>query len=360
MNNQLSPDLHRLLDEYLSWFSRLRLRKDYRGSQALIEEYTKIDNWIDANNFFETYGVGNKVFVVENPFERVHAYELLLYILKSYDNTKYSEIHKGTPYYFIAWTAYQTANFEKALFYMDAAVSEDLRIFKERGRKATPALKFFLLEEAQDTAGFFTLHIEINSAIQKTLGEFSSSSEVKLQKQNFIGKFIKPILFGDKKYRSVITALYGFFLEHEAYTSQIFLRSSSGGSIEPFLNHLFKGARILESILEIKSSKPDLFQKITDLNAKLNIAQKRLEEATKLGTLEEAKKSFDKLSGEDASFQDCNFVPSYIIRNATSHSLIWPDEFETIELYLTLYNRLVNSILWSVEKVWVENKTSKG
>jgi len=55
-----------------------------------------------------------------------------------------------------------------------------------------------------------------------------------------------------------------------------------------------------------------------------------------------------------SSFQDSNFSSSYIIRNTTAHSLLWPDQFTSTNSYTTLYNNLINSIFWCIEKLWLK------
>ncbi|HEY5592031.1 MAG TPA: hypothetical protein VIK55_13565 [Paludibacter sp.] len=51
-----------------------------------------------ANDFFEKYGIGNKIGI-DRPLERMEAYELLLDILTTIDAKQFKNIHKGTPYY---------------------------------------------------------------------------------------------------------------------------------------------------------------------------------------------------------------------------------------------------------------------
>ena len=43
------------------------------------------------------------------------------------DRKKYAAVHKGTPFYFLMWTAFDLRNYERALYYLDAAISEDVR-----------------------------------------------------------------------------------------------------------------------------------------------------------------------------------------------------------------------------------------
>lgn len=350
MNKPLTEELQLLLAEYLQCFVTLRSPQSYPGSVSLIQDYEKIKDHSDADRFFGTYGVGNTVFVSDKPFERIKAYELLTYILKSYDSDQYTKIHKGTPYYFIAWTAYQSGNFEKALFYMDSAVSEDLRIYEARGKKETPALSFFLLRDTAPATGLLTLHVSVNVAIQNTFSQYYSDSNQSLLKEVFINKFVEPILFGDIRQRSVLTALYGFFLEFELFHRQIYLRSADGGSIEPFVNHLFKGARILESILKLKgkgSSLEDLIKNLEQLGVNNTLLKGNR-------TLNSALTTYHDLKSKGEKFQDYNFATAYIIRNTTGHSLVWSDGFKEDDSYSTLYKSLVNSILWGINKLWLE------
>lgn len=350
MNNQLSPDMHLLLSDYLESFIKLRSNVSYPGSLMLLKQYEFINDGASADQFFSLYGVGNMVIGEDRPFERGKAYELLLYILRKYNKEQYLKIHKGTPFYFLAWTAYQFSNFEKAMFYMDAAVSEDLRLHGKKDNYTTPSIAFFLLDQLPQAAGFLTLHISISSEINNTLKKFNTDSGLSITKENFVLKFVKSVIYSDKKHRSVLTALYSFILEYGLYQRLIFLRSSDGGSIEPFINHLFKGARILESLLKMKGKGNDLKDVISNISA-LNINSKYLKGNKSLIS---AMNTYNDLINKKESIQNCNFAVSYIIRNTTGHSLLWADEFKTEETYLTLYNCLINSIFWSIYHLWIK------
>jgi len=346
----LTPELHSLLSDYLNDFVTLRSHTDYSGSLSLIEEYEAL-NPGEGNDFFEKYGVGNVVIGINRPLERSQAYERLLYLLHEYDSEHYLKIHKGTPYYFIGWTAFQFFDFDRSLFYMDAAVSEDLRLFDPKQRQLeTPAISFFLLKDQQRLTGIFQ-HIQLAMVISTVLTEFNRQSEIQLSKDDFVQGFVKPTLYGDKKQRSVLTALYSFFLQFESKKDQIRLRSSEGGSIEPFLNHLFDGARILESILELSGGRGN------NLQAKVeSLPNLRVDSAKFRGnrSLESAENTVLQLQCEGANYQDINFAASYVIRNTTSHSLLWPDQFKNEDSYSMLYYCLAGSILWSIFTLWTD------
>ncbi len=352
MKKPLTEDIHFHLYEYQDKFNKLRSAKEYPGSIALINDYEKLKEG-DGDSFFEKYGVGNNILNTDRPFERVRAYESLLNLLHLYDKDQYLKIHKGTPYFFIGWTAFQFFNFEKAFFYMDAAVSEDIRRLKFLNlplETEMPGFDFLLLNPNSKSIGVF-LNTQLQSVISDVIKEFNKESGLNLKQEDLVKSFIKPLLFDkDKKHRSIITAFYTFILEADGYSLYIDLRSSEGGSIDPLLSHLFSGARILESLLGLKSNKPDLYNKIVDLKTPLNISQKHLYGRK---TLTDALSTLNSLKKSGEKFQNYNFAASYIIRNTTGHSLIWTDEFQNAESYMTLYRSLVNSILWTIYKLWI-------
>ena len=87
----------------------------------------------NGDRFFSEVGPGNVILGGKHmPFERFCDYQELLRIFREDDPDKYRVIHKGTPFLFLAWTAHDMRNFESALFYLDAAIAEDIRDLKKR------------------------------------------------------------------------------------------------------------------------------------------------------------------------------------------------------------------------------------
>lgn len=283
-----------------------------------------------ANDLFEKYGVGNRIGV-HRPLERMEAYELLLDILFAIDAKQFKNIHKGTPYYFLGWSAFQLRDFSKAMFYMDAAVNEDLKIpFHKESKKATsPSLAFFLLstslESGYKPSGFKKLHLKLIEIVEQTLQEFNANRKSNITIEDFQSKFVTKLLYSGPKQRTLLTALYSFMLEYAEKEKQIKLRSDTGGSIQPFINHLFDGARLLESLLEEMGSKGEtLKRKIDDLRKRdsafsVTSFDILFTNGKWPDTLADAKQKYIELSGNN--FQDQNFACAYIIRNTTGHSL---------------------------------------
>src|SRR6266540_6902466 len=62
---------------------------------------------------------------VVQPHDSLSIYEQTLLQISRIDPTLYARIHKGTPFYLMGWLAYEIKDYEKGVFYMDAALSED-------------------------------------------------------------------------------------------------------------------------------------------------------------------------------------------------------------------------------------------
>jgi hypothetical protein len=323
------------------------MKPNFPEYPQFVSEYENISNPTEANDFFAKYGVGNVQNGVSKPFERQLAYELLLDILNSINPEKYQNIHKGTPYYFIGWTAYQYRDFAKAIFYMDAAVSEDLKFLDIKSKvHTTPTLNFFLLQPTQSSSGF-NFHVELHDVVSSTLKLYMKNGGGTISIDKFRSQFIDELLYSDPKDRSLLTALYTFLLEYEESVKQVNLRSNNGGSILPFLDHLFDGARILESLLEKKGDCGETLRpKIVNTKA-ISVTEDVLKSRQ---TLADAENVYTTLL--NSSFQDRNFASAFIIRNTTGHSLLWPDNFNASS-YTLLYNSLINSIFWTIEKLWL-------
>lgn len=343
--------LTELINEYQADYNQIKslsLEPNCLDVSNFISDYLNISNFSESDLFFSKYGIGNVITGENNPYERQNLYELLLKIMHLADSTHYFKIHKGTPYYFIGWTAFQFKNFAKAMFYMDAAVSEDLKFAEVKSKESTrPSLDFFLLKGDSGTSAM-EIHSSLSKVIVETIQKFNAQSDRDLSIEEFQNFFISDLLYSDSSGRSLLCALYTFILEFSELEKILNTRSDTGGSIQPFLNHLFDGARILESLLEkYQISGRGLKKKISSCE-KLNV-NKEILLAEK--SLLDAEKQIDLHLENNSSFQVVNFASAYIIRNATAHSLLWPDQFKSEKSYQKLYNSLINSIFWTIDKL---------
>lgn len=314
--------------------------------KRLIISGPEIGDW-----FFETFGPGNMINFLDRPYERFNDYELLLQILKEDNFDKYLEIHKGTPFYFLAWTAFGLKDFEKAVFYMDAAISEDRRKTPDRPIEdwiKDPAGQFLTLKE-QGNQSAKEITLQLRTTIDKEFQRFNNISNlISLDISSFAEKFVMKMA-ENKDTRSIITAFYSFALEFQDRYMILNLRSKEGGSIEPILTHLFKGGLIFESLLkQLYPNKDDgnPVKTIGDLNSVNAFKQDfRVSIDTSAQSLWEILNNIGINSDTNTAFNT-----TAKLRNTTGHNLVWDDIFNDSENYKKLYEQVVNAIFFIISK----------
>ncbi len=309
---------------------------------------------------FEKYGPGNIIdFPLDRPYERLKAYEILLSTLEDFNANHFREIHKGTPYYFLGWTAFQIEDYEKGVFYLDSAISEDLRLlgpsFDINSSRGTPGIDFLLLTGGGNQVALATA-IELMHFVEDEINSFSSKAGVSLTKDIFVQKFIKESgLFRDGTFRTIVTSLYSFILEFQSRQKQLDIRSSEGGSIEPFLTHLFKGCVIFESLLKLKPPGDRATTLSPAIDAHNSVLGVNTGIFPRQATFEEVVERMHQLTSQNTPYHDLCFAVAYGLRNTTGHQLAWPDVFkDNPGVYAELYKAVVGSILWTINKLWVD------
>ncbi|HMQ70639.1 MAG TPA: hypothetical protein PKA90_16805, partial [Ignavibacteria bacterium] len=122
---------------------------------ALLAEYENLDkNAHNADSFFQ----------ILVPPGYLGLLEQILEILQEHDFAKYEKVHKGSPFYLLAINSFRIEDFERAVFYMDAAINEDIKNHKDIPN--TPAKLFFRLDsEIRDQAAFFIV-CKINDSLK--------------------------------------------------------------------------------------------------------------------------------------------------------------------------------------------------
>jgi hypothetical protein len=313
---------------------------------------------VPADDFFQKYGMGNVINGIDRPYERMKGYEFLLDALRNHDATHFEAIHKGTPYYFLGWTAFQVEDYARATFYLDAGVSEDIRLI---GRNETfditnplhqtPAVKFLLLDQNAGHVGAGTA-AELNRAVEDELSIFSAATTRAINLQRFIDEFVLDnTRFLDPGFRTILTSFYSFIREFDNRYIELQLRSSEGGSIEPFLTHLFKGGLILESLLKFAppgDTVGTLRPAITAHNGDLGLDMTLIGGRT---TLDQVVVKMSELEANGTDYHNRCYAIAYALRNTAGHKLHWPDVFTT-DVYLRLYRCEVGAILWTISSIW--------
>lgn len=319
---------------------------------SAVERFAEIDpgNHNAAALLFETFGPGRHWWPKDGqngeaerpikPYERFSDYELLLMKLQETDPQKYKVIHKGTPFYLMAWLAFDMRHYEKALFYLDAALSEDQKNANKTWQDL-PAYRFLLLKDEDQVAGVTIREIQNKLDNQlKRFGVIPGARQVSLG--DFVDKVVKTLI-GDPKTRSIVSAFYVFLLEYDERRRELDLRSTGGGSIQPLITHLFHGGVIFESLLKTKYPEDQLgriFQ------------SPQFREDFNLCNIQTSAKGLSDIY--EAIIDDLPltaFQTTAKLRNTTGHNLAWDNIFGLNDgVYAKFFQQEVNAILYLIDK----------
>ena len=327
----------------------------YFLSTSLIHHVREVYQQLEINGpqdgdwFFETFGPGNVAYWIDRPYERFSDYEELLRILEQDDSDKYHTIHKGTPFYYLSWTAFDLRNFEKSLFYIDAAISEDVRKLPNDWINQ-PGSAFLTLQEPQIQVARRTIE-NVRQHLDQELSRFNNISGLPpLNIQTFIDRFVRVlVLEQDVTKRTIVSAFYVFLFEFFDRYSELRIRSSIGGSILPFVIHLFKGGLIFESLL--KHLYPDPAQPRRTLRNILNSPAFQNDFPGQIptgsSTLQEIVDGIQEDSIHSA------FTATSKLRNTTGHNLVWDDVFSNPDIYRNLFYQEMNAVLYLISHKFI-------
>jgi hypothetical protein len=306
----------------------------------------------EADGFFGLFAPGNTIYFAERPHERFSDYEELLARMMQADPEKYRRIHKGTPFYFMSWLAFDLRNHEKGLFYIDAAISEDVRNANPPPTWINNPGPRFLLLDPTNQAAARTVGAVRQLLVQELTRFNRISGQPPLDIDVSWQRFVQNLLT-DPKLRTIISAFYVFLLEFDERFRELSLREgSSGGSNQPFTVHLFTGGLLFESLLKQSYPFDDQGQPNTTLGAVLHtrsfLRDFRFAEAPS-STAQSLAEIHSGLQG-NSSIQTA-FATAAKLRNTTGHNLVWDDIFSTPRQYVELFEQVMNALLFVVSKL---------
>ena len=293
--------------------------------------------------FFETFGPGNLLNATDRPHERFQDYEQLLKFLFDRDRGKYEKMHKGTPFYFLAWLAFDLRNYEKTLFYIDAAISEDVRNAGDKWMNL-PGAAFLKLDYEHQVAERVIRKIHDLLSVQAT--RFNGVSRLKaISVDEFLSKFVSSLIHTAST-RTIISAFYIFLLEFEERLRELNLRSIEGGSIGALIAHMFSGGLIFESLLKhvYPSAKTMTLGQIFQTAAFANDFRHGI--STKATSL---KGILDAIN-DDTNTMVTAFNTTARLRNTTGHDLAWDDIFDNSANYEALVNQELNALFYAIQR----------
>lgn len=292
-----------------------------------------------ADHIFQQFGVGNSIVAQAQPFERFEWYRGLLKLLFERSPQKYAQVHKGTPFFFLAWLAFDLRDYEKALTYLDAAISEDTRIDPAGWRERAGA-RFLRLDQDPLHVGRRTI-AALRERMAEELGRFKGATGITLRLEEFLKRF--PVqLLAIPASRTIVSAFYVFILEADEVGEQLAMRSSAGGSTGPALSLLFRGGVLFESLLK------HLYPGHQTLGGVLNDARLQADFPGKYPT------SANSLAEILASINDTTYATAFSttarLRNTTGHNLVWDDVFDAPDALERLVHQEYNALLYVIER----------
>ncbi len=193
--------------------------------------------------FYE--GLGNK------SLEKFDLQEEILLDLKTKDEAKFIKIHKGIPYFDLALLSYRLPNIDSVLYYIDNAISEDIKNFPGQWDQCSSECSASCILQLKTINNLI-----INPIIENTIKIFQEKISVyniaydSNISVNDIGNYYFSIVKIDNLTFSLISSIYAFILEYERWKKELLLRSDKGASIAPFISHLFLGCVCVESLLK--------------------------------------------------------------------------------------------------------------
>lgn len=320
----------------------------------------------DGDKYFEGFGVGNTLFVIDRPYERFLCYEFLLSQIQLRDIKKFKSVHKGTPYYLLAWTAFEIRNYSKAVFYMDLALGEDIR-------KSTASFPEDKIREALNNPGgnlwklipdgpAIVIIQQLQGIIENTLSSFKNRTSEELLKSDFVDKFVVESLIKNEKNRSLISALYSFIVEADDLTETLKIRSQNISSIEPYLMNLFKGGLIFETLLKVMATQKSWV--VTQGRGRNNppVAIEGFKRCQDFLTFFSLSASDLTTSGTDLSSilagaiddsMKVSFSVTAQLRNLSGHDLRRDDIFQNPDDYKKLVEKELNAIYFIIKKGFI-------
>lgn len=294
---------------------------------------------VAADRLFEQFGVGNSITVQDQPFERFEWYRGLLKLLFDRSPEQYRQIHKGTPFFFLAWLSFDLRDYEKALTYLDAAISEDTRV-DPAGWRERPGGRFLRLDPDPLHVGRRTIG-RLRERLVDELGRFKGATGVSIRLEDFLQRFPTQLLQSPAS-RTIASAFYIFILEADEVAEQLELRSIAGGSTGPAVSLLFRGGVLFESLLK------QAYPGHRTLGAVLNDTALQTDFPGQYPT--SASSLADVLAGVTDNSLFTAFTTTAKLRNITGHNLIWDDVFSTTGAFQRLVHQEYNALLYLIDR----------
>jgi len=204
-----------------------------------------------ANDFFNGFPFVRKLHDDHNYSAALREGMQTLAHCQSVDAQAYQAVHKGTPFYWLGTAAFLSYDYQTAVFFFDAAASEDLRAGHDPTERGTPALLFIQLDAGPQEQAARGLVEEAQRLCEHLIQEYNQmAGAASLNLDDLRESLLRPAVSeGHPHWRSLATAFTSFLLEYGHRVALLRIRHADG-TAEPFFLHLWKGCVLFESLLK--------------------------------------------------------------------------------------------------------------
>ena len=304
-----------------------------------------------SSDFFARFGLF-QLIATDQFFQAIDKGEAILHLCHRLNQELYTKMHKGLMFYFMGIAAYRIHAYASAIYYIDSAVSEDLK--NEPDNYNSPSRLFLRLEGEKDEQAAKVLVRDAQQKIEKLISHYNDladASTPELQKLTMldIRKYLldPASSLAQSDLRSLATTFISFFLEFDYLYFQLMIRKEAGTN-EPFFTHLFKGCLLFESLLKknpnVKVKGSTLDQLLGNFAKPLGIPKQVKINAAKLENV------LNALETNDGSFTSAIILTGKL-RNTLGHNMGWPDEL-TKEQYLQGFLVIAVSCLHTISTLY--------
>jgi hypothetical protein len=284
---------------------------------------------LNSPDFFHTY----QPYLnspVENPVKVLNDGVNFLSQCRQLERAGYERAHKGTPFYWLGTAAFLAHDYQTAVFFFDAAVSEDIRAGSDPKKSDSPALKFLYIQGDQHNQAALPLVQKMELTIERAIGDYNSRPgrphgvpEITLD--DIRHYFLRAVLSSNQsRLRTLATTFISFFLEW-THRSQLAGLAVVGGTAEPFFLHLLKGCLLFESLLKAnpieKTTKSKLEALLRQFQSRLGIPAGMTISARDFSLIQNAATTDDKSI-------TVAIKRTGQMRNTLAHNLGWDCQFD--------------------------------
>lgn len=323
-----------------------------------VRYFDAANNFNIVADFWNTYNPNPRLLITNRQYlalrDRLFG---LLKACKRIDADSFSKIHKGHPFYFIGISSFLLRDFEIAIYFFDAAVSEELKFGTHPIDNPSPSTRFLMLDGDSKEQAAQKLTQDAQEKVERIITYYENEvlkdpSIQCLTLNDLRNKFILYALVSNKKpgLRTLLTAFITYCIEWD-FRNEFFDYEIGKGSSEPFFLHLFRGCVLFESLLKLNPFKTpggnSLYNFIDDLRGELKV---RPINGKGKGRVYSLKDLYDELQNYDKSISRAIQV-TYIARNTLGHDLGWNLEINKNQ-YQDLYFIIACSCLHAIACLW--------